>query len=123
MVIVQYFLDRDITVQLAGIEQPENSFADYRAPIKHALAQEQPVTDQVIHLAKAARDEGDLLGEQFMQWFLEEQVDEAAIMRTLQTVADRCDGNLFDLENFISREIGGAAPADATAPTVAGGHL
>ena len=81
------------------------------------------MTDQIIDLAKAARDEGDYLGEQFMQWFLKEQLEEVAIMRTLQTVAQRCDGNLFDLENFIAREIGTAATADATAPAVAGGSL
>ncbi len=58
-----------------------------------------------------------------MQWFLKEQVEEVAVMRTLQTVADRCDGNLFDLENFISREIGVAATSDATAPAAAGGSI
>ena len=36
MMIVQYFLDRDMVVHTPGIDQPENSFADYRAPIKVA---------------------------------------------------------------------------------------
>lgn len=123
MMIVQYFLDRNMVVHTPGIDQPENSFADYRAPIKVALSQEQRVTDQIVELAKTARDEGDYLGEQFMQWFLKEQVEEVAVMRTLQTVADRCEGNLFDLENFVAQEVGTAAKADATAPGVAGGSL
>ena len=123
MMIMQYFLDRNMVVHTPGIDEPENGFADYLAPIKLALMQEQRVTDQIIELAKAARDEGDYLGEQFMQWFLKEQLEEVATVRTLQTVAQRCDGNLFDLEDFIAREIGTAAVADVTAPAVAGGSL
>lgn len=40
-------------------------------------------------LAGTARDEGDYLGEEFMQRFLEEQIEEAALMTTLLGVADR----------------------------------
>jgi ferritin len=125
MMIVQYFLDRDISVELPGIDQPENSFEDYRAPIDLALKQEQQVTEQIVTLAKTARDEGDYLGEQFMQWFLKEQVEEVANITTLQTVAERSKGNLFDLENFVAREINAPSGSknDATAPPAAGGNL
>jgi bacterioferritin B len=47
------------------------------------------VTEQVSRLAAVARDEGDYLGEQFMQWFLKEQVEETALMTSLVRVADR----------------------------------
>ena len=40
-----------------------------------------------------------------MQWFLKEQVEEMALMTTLVRVADRAGANLFDLENFVAREI------------------
>ncbi len=123
MMIVQYFLDRDIAVEVPGIAAPQSHFAEFREPIKLALHQEQTVTDQIITLAKTARDEGDYLGEQFMQWFLKEQVEEVAVMTTLQTVAERCNGNTFDLENFVERELNVAGDADATAPAVAGGGI
>lgn len=124
MMIVQYFLDRDMSVQLPGIDQPPNGFTDYREPIALALKQEQQVTEQIITLAKTARDEGDYLGEQFMQWFLKEQVEEVANITTLQTVAERSNGNLFDLENYVAREINSTGEGkDATAPPAAGGNL
>ena len=41
------------------------------------------VTEQVSRLAAVARDEGDYLGEQFVQWFLKEQVEEMALMTSL----------------------------------------
>lgn len=123
MMIVQYFLDRDIAVQIPGVGMPVNNFGGYLEPIDLALHQEHAVTQQIIDLAKAARDEGDYLGEQFMQWFLKEQVEEVATMSTLQTIAMRANGNLFDLENFVERELNGAAAADAAAPAAAGGNL
>ena len=123
MMIVQYFLDRDMEVEIPGIPAPNNRFEDYRAPIDLALAQEKTVTQQVVDLAKSARDTGDYLGEQFVQWFLKEQVEEVATMTTLQTIAERCNGNLFDLENFVEREFNGEKTSDATAPVAAGGNI
>ncbi|MFD4429314.1 ferritin [Nocardia sp. NPDC058497] len=122
MMIVQYFLDRDINIDIAGIDAAKSHFEDARAPIALALAQEKTVTDQIIQLASTAREEGDYLGEQFMQWFLKEQVEEVARMNTLLNIADRAGSNLFDLENFIAREM--STPSDASgAPSAAGGHL
>ena len=122
MMIVQYFLDRDINVELSGIDPAKSQFENAREPIALALAQEKNVTDQIIQLASTAREEGDYLGEQFMQWFLKEQVEEVANMTTLLTIADRAASNLFDLENFVAREMNG--PSDASgAPAAAGGSI
>ncbi|MEV6136334.1 ferritin [Nocardia sp. NPDC051990] len=122
MMIVQYFLDRDISVEISGIAPAKSQFENAREPIALALAQEKNVTDQIIQLASTAREEGDYLGEQFMQWFLKEQVEEVANMTTLLTIADRAGSNLFDLENFIAREMN--APRDtAGAPSAAGGII
>jgi bacterioferritin B len=122
MMIVKYFLDRDISVELPGIDSAKSHFENVREPIALALAQEKTVTDQVIQLASTAREERDYLGEQFMQWFLKEQVEEVANMTTLLTIADRAGSNLFDLEDFIAREMSG--PRDASgAPSAAGGTV
>ena len=45
------------------------------------------------------------LGEQFILWFLKEQVEEVATMETLVTIMKRANGNLFDLENYVAREL------------------
>ncbi|MCA2209929.1 MULTISPECIES: ferritin [Nocardia] len=122
MMIVQYFLDRDISVEIAGVDAAKSHFDNPREPIALALSQEKTVTDQIIQLASTAREEGDYLGEQFMQWFLKEQVEEVAAMNTLLNIADRAGSNMFDLENFIAREM--STPSDASgAPSAAGGSL
>ncbi len=122
MMIAQYFLDRDMSIELSGIDGAKSKFENAREPIALALSQEKTVTDQIVQLASTAREEGDYLGEQFMQWFLKEQVEEVARMTTLLTVADRAGSNLFDLEYFVSREMSG--PDDTSgAPHAAGGSI
>ncbi|MFI5714950.1 ferritin [Nocardia sp. NPDC051750] len=123
MMIVQYFLDRDISVDISGVDAAKSHFENAREPIALALDQEKTVTDQIVQLASTAREEGDYLGEQFMQWFLKEQVEEVAKMTTLLTVADRAGSNLFDLEEFIAREMSDDATYAPGAPSVAGGHI
>jgi ferritin len=122
MMLVQHLLDRDVRVEIPGVDRVRNQFDRPRDALALALDQERAVTDQVSRLTAVARDEGDFLGEHFMQWFLQEQIEEVARMSTLLRVADRAGANLFDLENFVAREAG-AAPAGAADPKVAGGWI
>ena len=103
MMMVRYILDRGLKVAIPGIEPVRNDFAKVEEPLALALAQEQEVTENIKELFAAARAENDALGEQFMLWFLKEQVEEVASMTTLLNIARRAD-NLFDVENFLARE-------------------
>lgn len=122
MMLVRYRLDRDLGITIPGIDEVINDFADERAPIALALEQEKRVTEQIEALFQAARAEGDALGEQFMLWFLKEQVEEVASMTTLLTIMNRAE-NLFDVENYLVRETIGDGGVDADAPQAAGGAL
>jgi hypothetical protein len=44
-------------------------------------------------------------------------------MTTLLTVADRAGSNLFDLEEFIAREMNDDPSKVSGAPSAAGGHV
>lgn len=123
MMIVQYMLDRDIEVKIPAGGAVRSDFEDVIAPIALALSQEREVTDQIEAIFNAARAEGDALGEQFMLWFLKEQVEEVAAASTLLTVSERAGNNLFDLENFVARETIGDEGESADAPEAAGGAL
>jgi len=122
LMLVQYLLDRGLPVEIPGVDAVCNTFDSARDALAMALDMERTVTEQVTRLAGAARDEGDYLGEQFMQWFLAEQVEEVARMTTLLRIAERAGSNLFNLEDFVAREMGTAA-ADPSAPKAAGGNL
>jgi ferritin len=123
MMIVQYLLDNDIKVAIPGVDEIRNDFTEAVELIEFALNQEREVTDEIIRLAKTARDEDDYKGEQFMQWFLKEQVEEVAQMSTLLNVVKRGNGNLFDVETYMARESVGDKGTDSGAPRAAGGSL
>ena len=123
MMIVQYLLDQGVEVRIPGVDDVRNEFGSAREPVELALQQEKDVTDQFLVLAKTARDEGDYLGEQFLQWFLKEQVEEVAQMDTLLNIVDRAGDNLFHVEDFLAREQVGDDGNDPYAPTAAGGAV
>jgi bacterioferritin B len=92
--------------------------------IKLALDQEEEVTQRIERLFKAARDDGDFLGEQFMLWFLKEQVEEVAAMTTLLIITERAGNDFFKLEEFLAREgLASGERTDSSAPATAGGVL
>ncbi|PRW63317.1 ferritin [Actinopolyspora mortivallis] len=123
MMIVQFLMDNDIPVSIPSTDEVRNEFDEARELVALALAQEREVTAEIENLAKTARAEDDYIGEQFMQWFLKEQVEEVAQMSTLLNVVDRAGGNLFEVENFLAREQVGDEGNDPSAPPAAGGAL
>ncbi|MGZ8666706.1 MAG: ferritin [Solirubrobacterales bacterium] len=123
MMIIQYLLDADHEVEMPGVEKPQAGFADTVAPVNLALQQEKRVSDQIANLAKLAREEGDYQGEQFMQWFIKEQVEEVSSMSALLKIVERASENPLMAEEYLSREQVGEEGSDPTAPTAAGGAL
>ncbi|GAB3556547.1 ferritin [Actinopolyspora lacussalsi] len=123
MMIVRFLMDNDISVHIPAVDEVRNEFNEAREPVALALEQEREVTREIEMLARTARAEDDYIGEQFMQWFLKEQVEEVAQMSTLLTVVDRADGNLFEIENFLAREQVGDDGEDPSAPEAAGGAV
>ena len=119
MMMVQYLLDTDAEVAIPAVDAPVNEFADVVAPVELALDQEKRVTEQVNGLLRIAREEFDFASEQFMQWFIKEQVEEVATMSDLLTVVNRNIDDVEDIEEYVAREQGGEG-TDPTAPREAG---
>ncbi len=121
MMMTQFLLDTGASVQIPGVDAPQTTFEDASAPVRVALAQEQKVSDDIFGLVKLAREVGDYGAEQFMQWFVKEQVEEVALMGDLLKAVERSKDNLLLVEEYISREGLGQEGEDATAPPAAGG--
>ena len=58
-----------------------------------------------------ARENGDLVAEQFMHWFLQEQREEVSSMSALLQVVERLRDNVMLVEDYLARESGGVEPA------------
>ena len=123
MMMVQYLIDADADVVIPGVAAPQVGFSDVVAPVSLALAQERRVTEQINALAGTARDERDFTSEQFMQWFIKEQVEEVATMSDLLRVVERSRENPMFVEDYLAREHPGDEGDDPTAPPVAGGAV
>jgi ferritin len=124
LMMVRYLLDSDAQVSIPGVEPPETEFGDVVAPVALALEQEKRVSDQIGGLMAVAREEADFQSEQFVQWFLKEQVEEVATISSLLAVVERSSDSPMLAEDYIVREHGASSNGeDPTAPPAAGGAL
>jgi len=124
MMLVQYLLDAGEAVVIPGIEAPRTTFADPVEPVALALAQERRVTDQISALVEIAREEGNRIGEQYLQWFLKEQLEEMSSMSALLRTVERAAAvNILLAEDYLARTAGAGAGPEADAPRAAGGVL
>jgi ferritin len=125
MILVQYLLDAGQRVSVPGVAEPKTDFADAVEPVSLALEQERTVTEQIAALVALAREEGELVGEQFLHWFLQEQREEVSSMSALLSVLRRAsESNLLLAEEYLARTaIGDQGAPQGPAPPAAGGAL
>jgi ferritin len=123
MMMVQYLLDADEKPVIPGIEAPTVEFADLVEPVRIALDQEKRVTDQISTLAAVAREANVYVCEQFVQWFLKEQVEEVATMSDLLAWCTRSQDRPSEIEDYVAREFSAGGAVDPTAPAPAGGAV
>lgn len=119
LMMVQYLLDTDAEVSIPAVSAPVSGFEDLVAPVALALEQERQVTEQVHGLLRIAREEHDYASEQFLQWFVKEQVEEVATISDLLAVVSRNRDDIEDIEEYVAREHS-ADQSDPTAPRIAG---
>jgi ferritin len=104
LMLVQYLLDAGEKVVIPAISQPQNEFADPVAPVRLALEQERTVTEQITRLAALAREENELVGEEFLNWFLKEQREEVASMSALLSVVERDADSMLIEKSYLALE-------------------
>jgi ferritin len=120
MMMIRYLLDVGEAVHIPDIEAKDTIYSDGSAPVEMALAQEKRVSNEIFALFELAREVKDYRAEQFMQWFVKEQVEEVALMSDLLNVVERSKENLLLAEDYIAREGLGEEGNDPTAPPGAG---
>jgi ferritin len=120
MMMVRYLLDADAEPRIPALPAPETDFGDLVEPVALALEQERRVSEQINALAALARGDGDLSSEQFMQWFIKEQVEEVSTVSDLLRVVQRARENPVQAEEYLAREGLGGEGSDPTAPPMAG---
>jgi len=109
MKFVQFMLDAGAKPIIPSTPVLKNEFDSAADAIQFALEQELKVTDEINNLVSVATTEQDYASNQFLQWFVTEQVEEVDSMSTLLQTVKHAAGNLLLVEEFVRRT--GAASA------------
>jgi ferritin len=103
MKFVHFMLDAGVKPTIPSLPELQNDFDDAADAVQYALDQEVKVTDQINNLVSLAVAEGDHTSNNFLQWFVTEQVEEVATMSTLLQTIKHAGNNLLLVEDFVRR--------------------
>ena len=119
MKIFDHILDRGGRVSLDQIDRPPAQFATPREVFDQAHRHEQQVTASINRVYGLAMDERDFASKVFLDWFVQEQVEEektsGLLAEQLRMVGEDRPGLLMLDRDLGQRRSGAAeAPADPT---------
>jgi ferritin len=103
MKFVKYVVDTGGEVHIPPIEAPKSRFSSAEEPFKLALEWELEVTRQINSLMDIAVQQKDYLAQQFLDWYVDEQLEEVKTMDSLLKIVQRAgDRYLIMLEAYFS---------------------
>lgn len=105
MKFVQFLLETGAKPLIPGLPEVRNEFVDAADVVQTALDQELMVTDQINNLVRIAVEENDFTSNNFLQWFVEEQVEEVDTFNTLLQTIEHAAGNMLFVEDFVRRNV------------------
>jgi len=99
---VHYVLDTQGELHIPAIAEPTPSFNSAEEASQAALTWEMEVTGQINHLMNLAISQNDYLAQSFLQWFVDEQLEEVMKMEQLLSVIRRAgERNLLMVEAYL----------------------
>jgi bacterioferritin B len=102
MKFVKYLLDTKADLKIPALPAPTATFASAEAAVGAALKWEQEVTGQITALMDLAMKQEDYLAQSFLQWFIDEQLEEVVKMdRLLTTIQQSGERNLLMVEAYL----------------------
>jgi ferritin len=102
MKFVHYLMDTQGGLALPEIPAPKPTFSSAEDAVKAALDWEQEVTRQITSLMDMAVGQNDYLAQNFLQWFIDEQLEEIVKMDRLLSVIRRSgEKNLLMVEAYL----------------------
>jgi ferritin len=103
MKFVHFMLETGTRPVIPTTPDIRNEFDSAEDAVGFALDQEMKVTDQINNLVSLAVRENDHITNSFLQWFVDEQVEEVDTMYTLLQTIKHANGNLLLVEDYVRR--------------------
>ena len=99
---IKYLLDTKADLVIPDIPAPTPAFAAAEDAVAAALKWEMDVTGQIAQLMDIAVEDNDYLAQGFLQWFIDEQLEEVAKMdRLLGVIRQSGEKNLLMVEAYL----------------------
>jgi ferritin len=99
---VQYLLDTKADLRIPAVPAPVPTFKSAEDAVGAALKWENEVTRQITGLMDLAVKENDYIAQSFLQWFVDEQLEEVAKMdRLLGVIQQSGEKNLLMVEAYL----------------------
>ena len=117
MKFVHFMLEAGAKPIIPGLPNIRNEFGSASDAVGFALEQEKHVTNQINNLVSVARAEGDHTSDNFLQWYVTEQVEEVSSMTALLQTIQHAGDSLLLVEDYVRRH--GAAAADGAGEATA----
>lgn len=115
MRFVKFIVEAGGRVEIPAIPMPKNEFSSVEEAVQLSLDQEKTVTQQINALVELALKESDHITNNFLSWFLTEQLEEVSSMDDLLRIIQRAGNNLLFVEDYLARRKAKAPPSKPAA--------
>lgn len=105
MKFVHFLLETGGRPVIPGLPDVRNTFESAADAVQYALNQEIKVTNQINDLVSLARAENDVTSDTFLQWFVNEQIEEVNTMTSLLQTVKHAGQNLLLAEDYVRRNL------------------
>lgn len=103
MKFVNYIVDAGGQVRIPDVGGPKSDFQSAKEAAQAALDWEVEVTSQINALMDLAIKQNDHIAQDFLRWFVSEQLEEVSTMDTLLSVVNRAGANILWVEDYLAR--------------------
>jgi ferritin len=102
MKLLRYVLDAGGEIDIPAINKPRKQFDSPADAVQAALDWEVTVTGQINNLMQIAVDEKDFIAQEFLRWFVNEQLEEISKMSTILNIIKRAGTDMLTAETYIA---------------------
>ncbi len=103
MKFLHYLIDAGAQVRIPSVDQPKHDFASAVEAGEAALAWETEVTRQINALMDMAIQDNDHISQDFLRWYVTEQLEEISTMETLLSILKRSKDNVLFADDYLAR--------------------
>ena len=102
MKFLEFIIDASGKVEIPAIAGVQNTFASPEAAAQLALDAEIRTTNQINDLAALANDEKNYIARNFLEWFVNEQLEEVSTAQTNLDIIRKAGSNVLMVEAYLA---------------------